>query len=185
MVDNSNQTTPKEKAKTPCMLCQDSNHQLCKCPAFLKEVLEYRRTYVKDNELCYGCLKPGHGAKECRFRHTCGLCKGRHPTCLHDDSYRKSENKVKEERQNPAQHSEMEPASATSLNVTSQGRSANTSMIVPVWVSNEKDPSREKLVYALLDTQSDTTFIEEDVSNELQPTTYPVKLKLTTTTIWS
>lgn len=53
-------------------------------------------------------------------------------------------------------------------------------MIVPVWVSNEKDPSREKLVYARLDTQSDTTFIEQDVSNELQLTTYPVKLKLTT-----
>ncbi|KAL7870544.1 hypothetical protein SRHO_G00080410 [Serrasalmus rhombeus] len=53
-------------------------------------------------------------------------------------------------------------------------------MIVPVWVSYDKNPSREKLVYALLDTQSDATFIEQDVSNELQVATYPVKLKLTT-----
>lgn len=50
----------------------------------------------------------------------------------------------------------------------------------PVWVSNNRNASREKIVYAPLNTKSDTTFIEQDLSNDLQLTTYPVKLKLTT-----
>lgn len=41
------------------------------------------------------------------------------------------------------------------------------------------NPSKEQLVYALLDTQSDSTFIDKEVSYELQEDTYPVKLKLT------
>ncbi len=177
VVENDPQTsTTQEKVKPPCMLCQDINHQLSRCPDFLQENLEHRKTYIKENRLCYGCLKPGHGAKECRHRHTCDSCKGRHPTCLHDDNY-----KEKAKRENPAQRSEgMEPTPVRSLNVTNQGQSENSSMIVPVWVSDYKSPSTEKLVYALLDTQSDTTFIEHDLSEELQLTTCPVKLKLTT-----
>lgn len=42
------------------------------------------------------------------------------------------------------------------------------------------NPCQEKLVYALLDTQSDTAFIDQDVSCELQAEVSPVKLKLTT-----
>lgn len=71
-----------------CNLCKD-NHQLHNCSEFMRWSLDDRRLYVKDFWLCYGCLKPGHSAKECHHRHTCDLCKGRHPTCLHDDNYRK------------------------------------------------------------------------------------------------
>ena len=53
-------------------------------------------------------------------------------------------------------------------------------MIVPVWVSSVSNPGMERLVYALLDTQSDTVFIEQEVSNSLQTETHPVRLKLTT-----
>ncbi|KAL3973900.1 serine/threonine kinase 17 [Sarotherodon galilaeus] len=53
-------------------------------------------------------------------------------------------------------------------------------MIVPVWVSSEQHPGTEKLVYALLDTQSDTVFIDQDVSNNLQAKATPIRLKLTT-----
>ena len=52
-------------------------------------------------------------------------------------------------------------------------------MIVPAWVSLATDPSKEHLVYALLDTQSDSTFIDNAINNELQADTPPVKLKLT------
>lgn len=55
------------------------------------------------------------------------------------------------------------------------GRSASTSMIVPVWVSSTVNPYKEKLVGALLDIQSDAVFIDQEVSREL-----PVILKLTT-----
>lgn len=69
---------------------------------------------------------------------------------------------------------------ATALNVTRGDQSGSTSMIVPVWVSPATNPSKEQLVYALLDTQSDSTFIDTEVSNELQANAYFVRLKLTT-----
>ncbi|KAI2657327.1 2,3,4,5-tetrahydropyridine-2,6-dicarboxylate N-acetyltransferase [Labeo rohita] len=75
---------------------------------------------------------------------------------------------------------ESETTNAMSINITSEGQSVITSMIVPVWVSSVKNSSNEQLVYALLDTQSDTTFIDEDISNALQVESHPVKLKLTT-----
>ncbi len=53
-------------------------------------------------------------------------------------------------------------------------------MVIPVWVSSKNDLTTEKLVYALLDTQSDTTFIDQEVSDGLDADKYPVKLKLTT-----
>ncbi|KAI7790016.1 hypothetical protein IRJ41_001589 [Triplophysa rosa] len=68
------------KEKPPCMWCKDDKHQLSKCTNFKER-------------LCYGCVKPGHSAKNCRHRHTCELCKGRHPTCLHDENYKRHEEK--------------------------------------------------------------------------------------------
>ncbi|XP_073728111.1 uncharacterized protein [Misgurnus anguillicaudatus] len=180
-VNNDKTLTAKGQSRATCMLCHDDNHQLCKCPKFMEMSLKDRRVYVKDNKLCYGCIKPGHSAKECRRRHTCDVCKLRHPTCLHDYNYVTNANR---ERSLPMVRDmyaqERETTNAMSLNVTSEDQSITTSMIVPVWVSSCKNPSKEQLVYALLDTQSDTSFIDEAVSNELQVDTHPVKLKLTT-----
>nr|XP_043899053.1 uncharacterized protein LOC122780247 [Solea senegalensis] len=55
-------------------------------------------------------------------------------------------------------------------------------MIVPVWLSSTAKNSREILVYALLDTQSSNTFIDQDVCQKIQAHTEPVKLKLSTMT---
>ncbi|XP_034454823.1 uncharacterized protein LOC117769793 [Hippoglossus hippoglossus] len=122
-----------------------------------------------EKRLCYGCLKPGHSAKDCRHRHLCDTCKGRHPTCLHDDNHTK------------AKHVNIDESATTlSLSVDTKDPSANTSMIVPVWVSSISNPGLEKLVYALLDTQSDTVFVDQDVSQGLQTKAQPVRLKLTT-----
>lgn len=53
-------------------------------------------------------------------------------------------------------------------------------MIVPVWVSSVNNPGTERLVYAMLDTQSDTVFIDQQVGHSLQTKTHPVRLKLIT-----
>ncbi|KAI2643118.1 Translation initiation factor IF-2 [Labeo rohita] len=69
---------------------------------------------------------------------------------------------------------------SVALNVAGEDHNVHTSMIVPVWVSAKQNPNHERLVYALLDSQSDTTFIEKGVSDALQATMFPVRLKLTT-----
>ena len=53
-------------------------------------------------------------------------------------------------------------------------------MVVPVYVSHQDAPNKEVLVYALLDTQSDTTFIQEDIQAELGIEGQDVTLSLST-----
>ncbi|XP_038165126.1 uncharacterized protein LOC119799356 [Cyprinodon tularosa] len=169
------QRSAKGKDRPPCSFCHENQHRLHGCPKFTEKTLEERREFFKKHNLCYGCTKPGHSAKDCRYRHTCNTCKGRHPTCLHDNNYVRKERASLQENATPSSHTE---AVATSMSVTT-GQATNTSMIVPVWVSRN-DSQTEKLVYALLDTQSDTTFVDQEVSNSLKAESCPVKLKLTT-----
>ncbi|XP_026012239.1 uncharacterized protein LOC113014739 [Astatotilapia calliptera] len=166
------------RLKVACMFCKDESHQLSKCPSFSEKSLDHKRTFVKENKLCYGCLKVGHNARDCRHRHKCDTCKGRHPTCLHNESHMANERP--QSSTNVASTTENDTMAATALNVTKVGQSGSTSMIVPVWVSTTQSPSKEQLVYALLDTQSDNTFVSEEVTNQLQAASHPVKLKLTT-----
>nr|XP_017209156.1 uncharacterized protein LOC101887079 [Danio rerio] len=171
--DNSK---PTGKVNKPCLFCQNGEHQIHECSKFSARSLEERRQFVKDTRLCYGCLRLGHSAKDCRSRHCCNTCKGRHPTCLHDDSFNR---KV---RSSSAQSPENvhEGVATMSLSVESGCTPVNTSMIVPVWLSTHKDPVSEKLVYALLDTQSDSVFIECAVCKSLKVDSCSVTLKLTT-----
>lgn len=153
----------KPSVKPPCLFCQDSGHQLHCCP----------KEYVKENRRYYGCLKSGHNAKDCRNRHTCDKCKARHPTLLHEDDYNKAK------PTSVSNQGAEETPTTLSLSVTTKESSTNTSMIVPGWISSVGNPGTEKLVYVLLDTQSDTVFIDQEVSNSLQTEAHPVKLKLT------
>lgn len=57
-----------------------------------------------------------------------------------------------------------------------------TAAIIPVWLSSTTQPEQEVLVYALLYSQSDTTFILSDVAETLKTDKEPVKLKLSTIT---
>lgn len=163
------------------MWWKDNMHQLPKCPNLMEKHLEDQQTYVKDNMLCYGCVKPGHSAKECCTRHTCDVCKRRHSTCLHYEIYRKLEGQERPKSiVNTAPNTVNETTAVTALDVTERDQSSSTSMIVPVWVYSATNLSKEQLVYALLDTQSDSTFINNEVSNKLKADAYHVKLKLTT-----
>lgn len=74
----------------------------------------------------------------------------------------------------------MNTAPHTTMETTSEGHSRNSSMIVPVRFSSVNKPNIEQVVYALLDTQSDSTFTDKEVVNDLQTDRHPVKLKLTT-----
>ena len=53
-------------------------------------------------------------------------------------------------------------------------------MVVPVWVSHGKSPNREELVYALLDSQSDTSFILDKTRQSLGVDGPEITLRLST-----
>ncbi|XP_032402158.1 uncharacterized protein LOC116709857 [Xiphophorus hellerii] len=175
VVTETESTKQRSNIKPPCMLCQDNGHKLHSCPQFKGKSLEERRKYIKDKRLCYGCLKPGHSAKDCRYRLACEMCKKKHPTCLHDFNYDSNKSQTNQIQTNTEQ-----AATTLSLNAETNEQCVSTSMIVPVWVSSEQQPDEERLVYALLDTQSDTVFINQEVSNSLKAKSTPIRLRLTT-----
>ena len=55
------------------------------------------------------------------------------------------------------------------------------SMIVPVWLSSSRS-NEEVLAYAILDTQSDATFILKEICDDLDVEMQPTKLRLSTIT---
>ncbi|XP_055046840.2 uncharacterized protein [Misgurnus anguillicaudatus] len=177
-VFNTQMKSVRPVIKNPCLLCEQSNHQLNDCFEFRSKSLEERRKFVQEQKLCYGCLKSGHIASECRYRLVCDNCKRKHPTCLHDNNF------IRRVKSVPSTDSSQGVFSgstnAVTLSVIGEGQTTNTSMILPVWISTKQNPNCERLVYALLDSQSDTTFVDQEVSNALQAQSSPVKLRLTT-----
>ncbi|XP_022102427.1 uncharacterized protein LOC110985605 [Acanthaster planci] len=163
-----------------CLLCEKRSHQLDDCRSFLSKTLEERKQFVMKRGLCFACLTQGHRSKQCRQRKTCQTCKRRHPTSLHGDVKETPAPNPKPESEPPkpvvastSSHTRVNNFSDTCV----QGKS---SMIVPVWVSHSDTPNQERLVYALLDTQSDTTFILDDTCDALGLDGPKVQLLLST-----
>ncbi|UYV60400.1 hypothetical protein LAZ67_1001040 [Cordylochernes scorpioides] len=69
-------------ACTPCMLCKNP-HLLAKCHLFQNKSLQERWRFVKDNGLCYNCLRSNHFVYACKYTAVCGVCKLKHHTLLH------------------------------------------------------------------------------------------------------
>ena len=104
--------------------------------------------------------KASHRSKEC----VCTVCKRRHPTLLHGDRNQSDQvnvnSKVSEDNTAVSSHT----TSVCHLNLNKD--IAKSTMVVPVWLSHQSNPT-ERMVYALLDTQSDTSFILESTKNAM------------------
>ncbi|XP_049331584.1 uncharacterized protein LOC125799285 [Astyanax mexicanus] len=181
-----------------CMFCEKTNHCIQTCRKFKERPVKERVKYVQTKKLCFACLRPGHHSKSCERRSVCNTCNGRHPTCLHEDRAKADEG-VQADRQResgkPSKGKEMskEPkhsdTESTTIEVTSiamsnqvmhNGNSTYASTIVPVWLSTTRNPDAEVLIYALLDSQSDSTFILHERAEALDTQMDPVQLRLST-----
>ena len=61
-----------------------------------------------------------------------------------------------------------------------QEKTAFQSLIVPVWIQQPENPEAQRLVYAVLDDKSDTTFVKEKTLEELGVRGEKTQLSLTT-----
>ena len=174
------QETNSSKPKSPCSVCKSETHGITRCPIFTAKSAEDKKAFIHENRLCFGCLRKGHMTKDCKRRHTCNTCSRRHPTCLHVDRNQRPVEAVTNSSTSTEERASQEAHKVVSH--TSTQRSSATSSIVPVFVSSVQEPHREILTYAILDTQSDSTFVLEDVLDKLNVDAQPVKLKLSTMT---
>lgn len=185
-------TSSSEKTIPVCVFCKRHGHSLHKCRKFMEKTVEDRVKFVYSEKLCFGCLKIGHSSKRCISRSVCEKCEKRHPTCLHQDRERKprpqahqmqsaiTQGSAESKCEQPNDH--LETQRVTSNRVIQHDGNTHTSSILPVYVSTAANPEEEILVYALLDTQSVTTFILKDIADLLHVKKDPVRLKISTIT---
>lgn len=64
-----------------CACCGES-HYLSYCSKFLEKNVFDRHSFVKEKQLCFNCLRPGHRTNECRSS-KCKNCSKSHHTLLH------------------------------------------------------------------------------------------------------
>ena len=159
-----------------CTLCKQK-HNVDSCFQLFSKSMEQRRAFVQENSLCFGCLQPGHTSKLCKNRAHCKICNKLHATMFHGDVRKSDNNSVRtnpraKTTSNLCQENDTPIVESLSVNtritnIARSSRPALSSMVVPVWVSHESNPQRETLVYALLDTQSDTSFILDSTCHAL------------------
>ena len=78
---DSSKTTDLELYVT----CQEK-HPPDKCESIMENPLNETIKILRQEKLCYGCLKPmakDHNAKNCQQRPACRICAACHPTILH------------------------------------------------------------------------------------------------------
>ena len=172
-----------------CAFCK-GNHDLDTCKEYLTKPLEERKLFAQEQRLCFGCLRQGHRSKFCRSRKTCSTCQRKHPTSLHGDipksrsepetsTMSTTPEAVTAASQETSQDASPEP---TRVLFSQHGGSNKSSMIVPVWLSHESQPHQEILVYALLDSQSESTFLLDKTCEQLGIKGDPCDLLLSTMT---
>ena len=164
-------------------LCKETQ-PLTKCREFKKKRVEERREFVKTKDLCFGCLKSGHMSSSCRFRLTCEECGKPHPTLFHNSVQTAKRPQRNSKQRNSDSQAKNLPITATYASITSSNESTSTddsvcgstslpdvgtttSMIVLVVVHHMDRPHVEVSVYALLDDESDSTFVTNSTLKEL------------------
>ena len=170
-----------------CVYCRKNYHNIYNCRSFTSRSSNERSEFITKNGLCFGCLKKGHMSRKCPKRSICQKCNKQHPSCLHGDYVAR----VAKEQANAAEDSSAESMKEEDMGtirtkvshrlIGSADVPVQTSMIVPVYLSvaGAKD---EILVYCILDTQSDTSFITEKTASKLGATYTNANLKLCTMT---
>ena len=169
-----------------CPMCQGKGHKLEKCFKFLKLTPEERDNFMKKEHLCFGCLRTGHRSNACRSRMTCDTCHLRHPSCLHLQSLPAA--KTDSQRTETTSHGDEanvdgdapEARAFTGFTTAGEGRSSKTTLILPVYLSHKDFPTSEVMIYAMLDSQSNTTFVLNSTLNKLGIKGVNTKLLLST-----
>jgi hypothetical protein len=145
----------ESKNATFCLFCKEG-HDLNSCTKFTKKSFKERKNFFFKNSLCLGCSCNGHVIANCKKRLKCNECSRLHPTCLHIKD-REPNDKEKEN-------------SSNCINVCPllhHDGGTDNAMIVPVWVRQTNDPNKELLQYAILDDQSNVSFISNNLCSRL------------------
>ena len=173
------ETVPPDNKSEPCQYCKKPRHVLLNCRSFMSKTSDERREFIIKNGICFGCLRIGYKALICPNRLTCSKCDGRHPTCLCGDFNDWKRKKARTLEVPTCMEHAIDTTSAEEsviMKTNTNRESDLTTMIVPVFVSSD-DSAEHILVYALQDSQSDSTLILDIVADKLSTSSEAIDLR--------
>ena len=143
-------------------VCQ-GKHKLQECKNFQSAEIARRYELVKEQRLCFGCLKKGHVLNKCRSKKGCGKegCTKLHHPDLHDSSIRK----VNYQHESSENLLMVDTEVKARMNEFRGGRSNVALGIISVPVQDSR--GRMVTARALIDEGSDTTLAAKSFGRKL------------------
>jgi len=143
----------RRKNDKQCLYCKEGAHFIANCRKFKSRELEDRWKWVKDKRHCYCCLNYGHSVSKCYLKKECKMdgCTKNHHELLHKTEAVSQDNR-------------RESTVPQAIGIAGLNEAEVNLMIVPVVLSG---PSGEIETFAMMDTGSTVTLIEEDMANRL------------------
>lgn len=162
----------KSTPTVTCRLCKKS-HRLIDCGDFQKKNVKERWSFVKNNRLCFACLRYGHQTFECRSKKTCIVegCKKPHHELLHEDDPPESSDD-KESSKKMSAHVSVNCAN----NVIGTQDGEVLFKIVPIRLYGPNERSLD--TFAMIDEGSSVTLIDDSILSTLQLQGKPEQLTL-------
>ena len=166
-----------------CLYCR-GNHFTDLCADLAKLQWEKRQEFVRENRLCFGCLRRGHRFSSCFRKLTCGTCKRLHPTAMHkNESVAGDDQKPVDgtcEQNNSVKNGRLN-ALPIEVSAGTVSRSSAMMAILPVKMWNA-DCSRSVVTHAFLDLGSSATFCTPSLLKALDIDGETTELTMTTAT---
>ncbi|XP_077971754.1 uncharacterized protein LOC144425871 [Styela clava] len=187
--ENSSKDIPKRKShELKCTMC-DGSHRLWNCAKFKEKEVSFRHRFVRQKNICFNCLIPGHWTSRCQSKIHCRVegCDLKHHTLLHFKHSKNGQTNSKVDLRNSTDDTQSEkhevssyssskeagsePAEKTGAHVSSSFCSSRETAshirrkVVPVrcWGSD----GRSCDTYAFLDDGSDVSLCTNDLMKRL------------------
>ena len=173
----------RKQTEVKCGLCS-SNHFLWSCPKFRTMNQESKYKYIRDQRLCFNCLKGGHVQRDCQSQRKCTVsgCGRKHHFLLHRDQPNRQA-RTPETTSSPNENSTMTPSaegaseSSKCFACATNAKSQAFLNIVPVRISAGK---KTVCCFAFLDQGSTTSLCDERLLKELDITGEKTSFTLST-----
>lgn len=142
-----------------CDFCSQQ-HLNYKCPSFANMNVEERVSRVKEENLCFNCLRKGHRSSACSSEKTCSKCAKKHHTMLHFPSSNSNavQSDVQLEEENVTPVSDENPVSASCSGIRKQVKQV---LLMTIMVNVASRSGRQHKLRALLDSGSQVNLVSE------------------------